>query len=112
MTAALPVVVIGAGRVARAVHLPLLRGMPERFAVAAVVETDPPAAARVAAEIPTPEVFDNLETAVKAGARAVLCATPWPPHAAVTHAAIDLGLPVLCEKPVSLDPNELAGLAA
>jgi scyllo-inositol 2-dehydrogenase (NAD+) len=46
---------------------------------------------------------------------ACIVATPTPAHAGVVRAALDRGLHVLCEKPLTLDPDEdetLAGLAA
>ncbi len=42
---------------------------------------------------------------------AVLVATPSATHPAVVTAALGAGLPVLCEKPLALDPAEVARLA-
>jgi predicted dehydrogenase len=105
MTAApLPLAVAGAGRVSTAVHLPLIALMPEAFTLTAIVETDPVRAARLAREPTGATICSTVDEAVTAGARALLCATPWPTHHEIVLAALSRGLPVLCEKPVTLDP--------
>ncbi|WP_143447768.1 TIM barrel protein [Kineosporia sp. R_H_3] len=47
-----------------------------------------------------------------AGVDGVLVATPTPTHAAVVHAALDAGVPVLCEKPLAGDVAEVREVAA
>lgn len=106
----LPLAVVGAGRVASAVYLPLVRLMPELFRLTAIVETDPRRAADLRAEFPGTVVCADIDLAVLAGAEAVVCATPWPTHAGIVRAAVERGLPVLCEKPVTLDPSDLDDL--
>lgn len=108
MSAPVPVVVIGVGRVARAVHLRLLPDLPDDLTLAAVVDTDP-GRARAADRAGLPVVAD-IAAAVRAGARAAICATPWPTHVRVVGECLDRRIPVLCEKPVSLDPAELVWL--
>jgi predicted dehydrogenase len=110
MHSPLPVAVVGAGRVAQAVYLRLLRDLSEDFVLTAVVETDKDRAAAVRRQCPGPLVTADLGEAVRAGARAAVCATPWPTHGHVVGECLDLDLPVLCEKPVSLDPDEVARL--
>lgn len=110
MTSPLPVAVVGAGRVAQAVYLRLLPDLPEEFVLAAVVETEPARADELRRRHPGLLVTADLTQAVTAGARAAVCATPWPTHAGLVARCLELGLPVLCEKPVSLDPAEVAGL--
>lgn len=110
MRSPLPVAVVGAGRVAQAVYLRLIRDLPEDFALTAVVETDKERAAALRRQWSGPLVTGDLSEAVRAGARAAVCATPWPTHGRVVGECLDLGLPVLCEKPVSLDPDEVARL--
>ena len=108
---ALRLVVVGGGRVSSAVHLPLLRLMPETFTTVAVVDTDERRRDALAGEFPGLRVCAALDEAARLGVDAVLCATPWPTHAEVVRQALDLGLPVLCEKPVTLDLAELTKLA-
>lgn len=106
----IPLAVVGAGRVASAVHLPLIRLMPGAFRLVAIVESDPDRAARLAREQPGVPVAARLDEAFRAGARAVLCSTPWPTHREVILEALAEGAAVLTEKPVSLSPDELAEL--
>jgi len=107
-----PVAVVGGGRVARAVHIPLILMNPEAFALVAVIETDPLKAASLGRELPGIVVAPGLETAFDKGARAVVCATPWPTHRAVVLEALERGVHVLTEKPVSLDPADIEALSA
>jgi Oxidoreductase family, NAD-binding Rossmann fold len=104
----LPLAVIGAGRVTRAVHLPALAQMSRVFQLVAVIDTDEARAADAAAGFPGCCVAADLDDAVAAGARAVLCATPWYTHAQIVEEALLLDLHVLCEKPASLSVDELA----
>jgi hypothetical protein len=110
MRSPVPVAVVGAGRVAQAVYLRLLRDLPEDFVLTAVVETDRERAAALRLQCPGSLVTADLGAAVRAGARAAVCATPWPTHGQIVGECLDLGLPVLCEKPVSLDPDEVTRL--
>lgn len=109
---AVPLAVIGAGRVAHAVHLRVLRDLTDEFRLVAVVETNPERAAATRRHYRGIPVVSTLSAAVRAGARAALCATPWATHAQVVGEALDEGLAVLCEKPVSLDPAEIESLLA
>jgi predicted dehydrogenase len=103
----IPLAVAGAGRVAHAVHLRVARDLPDEFQLVAILETDPAQAAATRRAYPGVCVGPALDTAIRAGARAVLCATPWHTHAEVAAQALSAGLPVLCEKPVTLDPGEI-----
>ncbi|MBM0230708.1 Gfo/Idh/MocA family oxidoreductase [Micromonospora sp. STR1_7] len=107
MTNAIPLVLIGAGRVAHAAYLPSLARMPDEFRLISVVEPDPARAAEVAALYPAVRVDLGVAAAVRAGARAAICTTPWYTHLAVVGECLDAGIPVLCEKPVSVDPDEI-----
>lgn len=110
MHAAIPVAVAGGGRVALAVHLPLIAMKPELFDLVAIIETDPRQAEAVAREYPGITVAPDLDTAFARGARALICATPWPTHRAIVVEALRRGIHVLTEKPVSLDPAEISVL--
>lgn len=103
--------VVGGGRVAAAVHLPLIQLMPEKFRLAAIVDTDRRRAQALARQYPGARACYRLDQLSASGAQAVLCATSWPSHRQVVLAALELGLPVLCEKPVSLDPAQISELA-
>jgi predicted dehydrogenase len=83
---------------------------------AAVVDPDPARVARFHARWPGVPAFARLEEALAAavGADAVLLATPPDKHLAQCRAAFAAALPVLSEKPLSLDPaeaNEIVRLA-
>jgi predicted dehydrogenase len=104
--------VVGGGRVTSAVHLPLLRLMPETYEVVAVVDSDAGRRSSLATEFPGPQRCATLAEALPLGLDAMLCATPWPTHAGLVRLALMHDLPVLCEKPVTLDPVELDELAA
>ena len=110
--AAVPFVLVGAGKVAHAAHLREVRDLRWALRLAAVVETDPAHLAAVrAAGFADAAVCGSVAEAVRAGARAALVCTPWWTHRAVVAECLDAGLPVLCEKPVSLDPAEIDALA-
>ncbi|MGW7824492.1 Gfo/Idh/MocA family protein [Streptomyces puniciscabiei] len=107
----IPVAVVGGGRVARAVHVPLLLLRPDAFRLVAVVETDPRNAASLSRDYPGLTVTPSAEDAYAAGARGLVCATPWPTHRDVVTEALAHGMDILTEKPVSLDPADLTVLA-
>jgi hypothetical protein len=108
-----PLALVGAGKVAHAAHLRELRDLPGELRLAAVVETDP---ARIAAVRQSgfgdARICGSVAEAARAGARAALVCTPWWTHREVVTECLAAGLPVLCEKPVSLDPAEIDELAA
>lgn len=106
----IPLAVIGAGRVAHAVYIPLLRRACGQFRLVAVVETDPTRGPAVAEHFGGVPLESDIASAVGRGARAAICATPWYTHAAVVAECLRYGLHVLCEKPVSIDPAEIARL--
>ncbi|MEW2519236.1 Gfo/Idh/MocA family protein [Actinacidiphila alni] len=108
-----PVVVIGAGKVAHAAHLREMRDLPELLRPAAVIDPDPVHTDAVRSGFPAgTAVCTTPAEAVRAGARAALVCTPWWTHRDVVLECLELGLPVLCEKPVALDLAELDELAA
>lgn len=103
----LPIVVIGAGRVSQAAHLREIFDLPELLRVVAIIDDDQARAAQGQRHHPEAAICADLPEALAAGARAALCCTPWWTHAEVVHKCVTAGLPVLCEKPVSLDPAEI-----
>ncbi|MEU6851919.1 Gfo/Idh/MocA family oxidoreductase [Actinacidiphila alni] len=109
----MPVVVIGAGKVAHAAHLREMRDLPELLRPAAVIDPDPAHTDAVRSGFPAgTAVCTTPVGAVRAGARAALVCTPWWTHRDLVLECLELGLPVLCEKPVALDLAELDELAA
>jgi predicted dehydrogenase len=107
-----PVVVVGAGRVARAVHLRLLRDLSDLFTVVGVVDRERSRAIAAAACFPGAVACVDLDEALATGSVAVLCATPWYTHADIVLRCLRDGLHVLCEKPVTIDRAELDELIA
>ncbi|BBB00056.1 hypothetical protein RVR_6945 [Actinacidiphila reveromycinica] len=109
----MPVVLVGAGKVAHAAHLRELRDLPDDLRLAAVVEPDPARAEVLRRTGPGgARRCGSVAEAARAGARAALVCTPWWTHREVVEECLAAGLPVLCEKPVSLDPAEIERLAA
>jgi myo-inositol 2-dehydrogenase/D-chiro-inositol 1-dehydrogenase len=93
---------VGAGRIARLVHLPVL-GRMDGCQIAAVADPDP--AARAAAEglAPGAGLFESTEEMLAAGSLdAVVVCAPSGLHASVARAAFGAGLPAYVEKPVAV----------
>lgn len=105
-TAATPlrIGVIGAGRMG-ADHIERITGRISNAVVSAIVEPDAERARAAAALAPGAEAFPGIEEAISAGAiDAALIATPGQFHEPVLLPALEAGLPVLCEKPLTPDP--------
>lgn len=106
------VVVIGAGKVAHAAHLREIRDLPQLIRPVAVIDPDPGHRAALMAGFTRVAVCTTPEESVWAGATAALVLSPWWTHREAVLGCLDAGLPVLCEKPVSLDPAEIDELIA
>jgi predicted dehydrogenase len=106
------VVVIGAGKVAHAAHLREIRDLPHLIRPVAVIDPDPGQRAALMAGFPRVAVCSTPQESVWAGATAALVLSPWWTHRDAVLGCLDAGLPVLCEKPVSLDPAEIDELIA
>lgn len=103
MTQDLRVGVVGAGLMG-ADHIARITHRISGAVVSAVVEPDADRAAAAAANAPGAATFARIEDAVAAGAvDAVLIAVPGPFHAPVLAPALEAGLPILCEKPLTPD---------
>jgi scyllo-inositol 2-dehydrogenase (NAD+) len=101
--------IVGLGRMGR-FHAAALAGVDE-VEVVALVEPSPDALARVSSLFPDATRRTSIAEALASpGVEACLVATPTPTHAGVVRAALEAGLHVLCEKPLSLDSEEAAGL--
>jgi predicted dehydrogenase len=93
---------VGYGFGGRYFHAPLLAAAPE-CAFVGVVTTSASRRELLAGEHPGAAAFDSLEDLAAAGAEAVAISTPADTHSALTDAALDLGLAVVCDKPFALD---------
>jgi predicted dehydrogenase len=94
--------VVGAGLIAQVVHLPALRALSDRFALAGVADPSPRARSGLGARYGVPAVADHRALLELPGLDAVVVCSPNGTHAAVTLDALDAGLHVLVEKPLCL----------
>jgi predicted dehydrogenase len=93
---------IGAGLVGQAEHAFYLWEERERFAFDAVVDASPTVRAAVAERYAIEHALASVDDLAGRGFDAVVCATPDPIHPQVVTRALELGLHVLCEKPLAL----------
>jgi myo-inositol 2-dehydrogenase / D-chiro-inositol 1-dehydrogenase len=106
--------VAGLGAVAQAVHLPLLARLPDRFEIAALADLSPSLRDAMGERYrvpPTARVATVAELLQSPGLDAVILLTSGS-HGADALAALDRGLPVLCEKPLAFTVAEADRLAA
>uniref|UniRef100_UPI0018926091 Gfo/Idh/MocA family protein n=1 Tax=Catenulispora rubra TaxID=280293 RepID=UPI0018926091 len=104
------VAVVGLGRVARHVHLPLLAKLDKHFEVTAVCDAQHGYAADVARRmrVPGSGVFTDVRSLFGCGEfDAVLLLTSGS-HAALAAEALKRGYPVFCEKPLAHTLDEAA----
>ena len=92
---------IGYGFGARYFHAPLIASAPGCELVA-VATRSAERGALVAAEHPAAAVVDDLPGLVAAGAEAVAVSTPADTHVRLCRQALQLGLPVVVDKPFAL----------
>ncbi|MGJ0389415.1 Gfo/Idh/MocA family oxidoreductase [Microbacterium sp. CGR1] len=103
MTSDLRIGVVGAGLMG-ADHIARITHRISGAVVSAIVEPDPGRAAAAAEKAPGAATFSRVEDAIAAGALdAVLIATPGQFHEPVLVPALEAGLPILCEKPLTPD---------
>jgi myo-inositol 2-dehydrogenase/D-chiro-inositol 1-dehydrogenase len=102
----LRIAIIGAGRMGRT-HLAAL-ARSHRAVAAAVV--DPDEAARARARVPTFATVDDLLAA--GGFDAALIAAPTDLHLELIRRLAAAGVPILCEKPCGLTPEDAGAAAA
>ena len=103
--------IVGYGTGGRYFHGPFLAVDPA-FEVTTVVTGDPGRASAAAAEHPGADVVSHLEDLLRRSADLdlVVVATPPARHAAQAHAALDAGLHVVVDKPLSVTAEEGRGL--
>jgi predicted dehydrogenase len=107
--------IAGFGFIAERGHLPAYLARPERFAIVAVA--DPCEARRALAlrAIPGVRVYASTEQLLASEAERldfIDIATPPSEHASIAHAALDHGLHVLCEKPITTHASDALALLA
>ncbi len=104
--------IIGAGNVAVHGHLPAWRERREVEIVAAV-DVRPSRRQAVSSLLPRARWYDRVETLLAAEALDFVdLSTPPATHAELIRSALGHGLHVLCEKPLVLEPEDLADLSA
>jgi predicted dehydrogenase len=103
--------VVGYGLGGRAFHAPLIASAPECELVG-VVTTNADRRAQLAEDHPGVVALDDLEALVDAGAEAVAVSSTTGTHSEVTDAALDLGLHVVCDKPLAIDAAHAAASIA
>jgi predicted dehydrogenase len=95
---------VGYGFGGRRFHAPLLSAAAgSGCELAAVVTRSPARRAELAADRPGVPAVASLAELAAAGVDAVVVSTPLPTHAALVGEAIELGLPVVCDKPFTAD---------
>ena len=99
--------VVGYGLGGRAFHAPLIVSAPE-CSLVGVVTTNSDRRAQLAADHPGVAALDDLEALVDAGAEAVTISSTTGTHSELTDAALDLGLHVVCDKPLAVDAAHAA----
>ncbi|MCL6621840.1 MAG: Gfo/Idh/MocA family oxidoreductase [Syntrophobacterales bacterium] len=102
---------VGFGKVAERAHLPALQGLPE-FRLVAVADPLPERRNLARELLPEVRLYDH-QGALLAGERPLdflLIATPPETHAELARQGLEAGCQVLCEKPLTLDLQVLAGL--
>ena len=103
--------VVGYGLGGRAFHAPLIASAAE-CALVGVVTTNADRRAQLAEDHPGVAALDDLEALVDAGAEAVAISSTTGTHSELTDAALDLGLHVVCDKPLAIDAAHAAASIA
>ncbi|MBV9722826.1 MAG: Gfo/Idh/MocA family oxidoreductase [Mycobacterium sp.] len=97
---------IGLGNMGTA-HLDIFKRLEPQVQIGAVADSHLPLADRAAADLPAAEVFhDPVDCVNNADVDAVLVATADDTHYRIVAACIARGLFVLCEKPLSMSPDQ------
>ncbi|KAB1653267.1 inositol 2-dehydrogenase [Pseudoclavibacter chungangensis] len=105
MTENLRIGIVGAGLMGGD-HVTRITNRVSGASVSAIVEPDETRGAAAAANAPGARSFTRIEDAIEADALdAVLIATPGAYHEPVLLPALEAGLPILCEKPLTPDPE-------
>lgn len=98
--------IIGAGGIAKSVHMPAWNSIPG-VKVVAVADVNAAAAAGLAKEYSVPRVFSNFNDLLKEDLDAVDICTPNRVHTPAVLAALKAGMHVYCEKPLAVSTAEV-----
>ncbi len=102
------VAIVGAGSFVRSAHLPALRDQSPDYRIAAIVTAHGEKATAIAQQYDAPlATTDYRQALTTPGVQLVLVGTRHHLHAPMVLDALAAGLPVLCEKPLCLTPDEL-----
>jgi myo-inositol 2-dehydrogenase / D-chiro-inositol 1-dehydrogenase len=103
---------VGAGAVARCVHLPILARRSDRFAIAAICDPFVDAAKLAADRFGIAEVFANSDEMFASDRLDAVLVLHSGTHAPTVLAALGAGLGVFSEKPLAYTRAEVAAIAA
>ena len=106
--------VAGLGAVAQAVHLPLLARLADTFEIAALCDLSPGLLAALGDRyrVPADARYGSVEDLLGGVSIDGLLVLTSGSHGAVALAALERGIPVLCEKPLAYTRAEADALAA
>jgi myo-inositol 2-dehydrogenase / D-chiro-inositol 1-dehydrogenase len=106
--------IAGLGAVAQAVHLPLLARLADTFEIAALCDlsADLLAALGDRYRVPPDARFESVDALLDGASIDGLLVLTSGSHGAVALAALERGIPVLCEKPLAYTRAEADALAA
>ena len=112
-TRPLRVCLVGYGLAGAVFHAPLIASTPD-LRLHSVVTTDPQRRARLAREHPDARALDNVDQLLADPAELdlVVVASPNRTHIPVARAALEAGLPVVVDKPLTAHAAEARDLAA
>jgi len=105
MTKPVRIGLLGYGFGGKYFHAPLIASAAG-CELAGVVTRSPERRTEVDADHPGVPVFDSLEQLAEAGVDAVAISTPAATHTELTRQAIEMGLPVVCDKPFAMTADE------
>ncbi|MEN2984983.1 MAG: Gfo/Idh/MocA family oxidoreductase [Dictyoglomaceae bacterium] len=98
--------IVGAGGIARHLHIPRYKKIPD-VEVVAIADSDKDRAEILAQEFNIPKIYYNYEEMFeKENLTAISVCTPNYLHAPVTISALNRGIHVLCEKPMATSVKE------
>jgi predicted dehydrogenase len=106
--------VAGLGAVAQAVHLPLLARLPDTFEIAALCDLSPELLAALGDryQVPPSARYADVDALLDGVPIDGLLVLTSGSHGGVALAALERGIPVLCEKPLAYTQAEADALAA